>query len=179
MIRHLTIALTLTAVLAWTVPQTAAEEAATPQDVIAKVKEEAAYLAKTGKSGLKTFDSTDSTFVWKVSYVFVYDCAAGLAAVANPISETKAEKIAADKDATGKLVGPELCKAAARPGGGWVEYMWWKPIKVEGEKQLTYAKTMSRKVSYMLSVKGQPYEVGAGVYNDTLTVKDLNALLKQ
>jgi len=57
--------------------------------------------------------------------------------------------------------------------------MWWKPIKVEGEKQLTYAKTMSRKVSYMLSVKGQPYEVGAGVYNDTLTVKDLNALLKQ
>jgi len=31
----------------------------------------------------------------------------------------------------------------------------------------------------MLSVKGQPYEVGAGVYNDTLTVKDLNALLKQ
>ena len=40
MIRHLTIA----AVLAWLVPQTAAEEAATPQEVIAKVKEAAAYL---------------------------------------------------------------------------------------------------------------------------------------
>ncbi len=179
MIRHLTIALTLTAVLAWLAPPTVAEEAATPQDVIAKVKEAAAYLAKNGKSGLKAFDSADSSFVWKDTYVFVFDCAAGLADVGHPVSTTKEQKIATNKDATGRVIGPELCKAAARPGGGWVEYMWWKPIKVEGEKQLTYAKTMSRKVSYMLSVNGQPYEVGAGVYNDTLTVKDLNALLKQ
>ncbi len=179
MIRHLTIALTLTAVLAWLAPQAAAEEAATPQEVIAKVKEAAAYLAKNGKSGLKAFDSADSSFVWKDTYVFVFDCAAGLADVGHPVSTTKEQKIATNKDATGRVIGPELCKAAARPGGGWVEYMWWKPIKVEGEKQLTYAKTMSRKVSYMLSVNGQPYEVGAGVYNDTLTIKDLNALLKQ
>jgi signal transduction histidine kinase len=179
MIRHLTIALTLTAVLAWPVPLTAAGEEATPQDVIAKVKEAAAYLAKNGKSGLKAFDRADSSFVWKDTYVFVFDCAAGLADVGHPVSTTKEQKIATNKDATGRVIGPELCQAAARPGGGWVEYMWWKPIKVEGEKQLTYAKTMSRKVSYMLSVKGQPYQVGAGVYNDTLTVKDLNALLKR
>jgi len=179
MIRHLTIALTLAAVLAWLAPPTGAEEAATPQEVIAKVKEAAAYLEKNGKSGLKAFDSADSPFVWKDTYAFVFDCAAGLADVGHPVSTTKEQKIATNKDATGRVIGPELCKAAARPGGGWVEYMWWKPIKVEGEKQLTYAKTMSRKVSYMLSVKGQPYEVGAGVYNDTLTVKDLNALLKQ
>ncbi len=179
LIRHLTIALTLTTVLAWLAPQAAADEAATPQDVIAKVKEAAAYLAKTGKSGLKTFDRTESPYVWKDTYVFVFDCAAGLADVAHPVPASKEQKVATNKDATGRVVGPELCKAAARPGGAWVEYMWWKPIKVEGEKQLTYAKTMSRKVSYMLSVKGQPYEVGAGVYNDTLTVEDLNALLKQ
>ncbi len=181
MIRHLTIALTLTAVLAWLAPQAAAEEAATPQEVIVKVKEAAAYLEKNGKSGLKTFDSADSPFVWKDTYVFVYDCVAGLADVAHPVpaTKTKTTKIAADKDATGRVIGPELCKAAARPGGGWFEYMWWKPVKAEGAKHLDYAKTMSRKVSYMLSVKGQPYEVGAGVYNDTLTVKDLNALLKQ
>ncbi len=65
MIRHLTIALTLTAVLAWPAPQATAEEEATPQDVIAKVKEATADLAKTGKSGLKSFDSADSPFVWK------------------------------------------------------------------------------------------------------------------
>ena len=179
MIRHLTIALMLTAVLAWLSPQAAAGEAATPQEVIAKVKEAAAYLAKTGKNGLKTFESADSPFVWKDTYVFVWDCAAGLAAVAHPDTTTKEQKVATIKDATGSSFGPELCKAAARPGGGWVEYMWWKPVKVEGAKQLAYAKKISRKVTYMLSVKGQPYEVGAGVYNDTATVKDLNALLKQ
>jgi len=179
MIRHLTIALTLTAVLAWLAPQTAAEEAATPQEVIAKVKEAAAYLEKNGKSGLKTFDSMDSPFVWKDTYVFVYDCTAGLAAVAHPVPAIKESKIATDKDATGRVTGLELCEAAARPEGGWVEYMWWKPVKAERTKHLYYAKKIARKVAYMLSVKGQPYEVGAGVYNDTLTVKDLNAMLKQ
>ena len=179
MIRHLTIALTLTAVLAWPAPQATAEEAATPQDVIAKVKEAAADLAKTGKSGLKTFDSAESPYVWKDTYVFVYDCAAGIADLAHPVPATKPKKIAADKDATGRVIGPELCEAAARPGGGWVEYMWWKPVKAEDAKQLVYAKKTSRKVSYMLSVEGQPYQVGAGVYNDTATVEDLNALLKQ
>ena len=180
MIRHLTMALSLIAVLAWLSPQAAAEEEATPQEVIVKVKEASAYLAKTGKSGLKTFDSADSPFVWKDTYVIVYDCAGGgLAAVAHPVPATKEQKLAARKDATGRVIGPELCKAAARPGGGWVEYMWWKPVKVEGAEQLTYAKKISRKVTYMLSVKGQPYEVGAGVYNDTLKVEDLDALLKQ
>ena len=179
MTRHLTIALTLTAVLAWLAPQAAAEEAATPQDVIAKVKEAAADLAKTGKSGLTTFDSAESPYVWKDTYVFVYDCAAGIADLAHPVPATKPKKIAADKDATGRVIGPELCEAAARPGGGWVEYMWWKPVKAEDAKQLAYVKKISRKVTYMLSVEGQPYEVGAGVYNDTLRVEDLNALLKQ
>ena len=179
MIRHLTIALTLIAVFAWLAPQTAAAEEATPQEVIAKVKEAAAYLEKKGKSGLKTFDRADSPFVWKDTYVFVFNCAAGLADVGHPVSTTKEQKITTNKDATGRVIGPQLCKAAARPGGGWVEYMWWKPVKAEGANQLAYAKKISRKVSYMLSVEGQPYEVGAGVYNDTLTIEDLNALLKQ
>ena len=179
MIRHLTIALTLTAVLAWLAPQTAAEEAATPQEVIAKVKAAAAYLEKNGESGLKTFDSADSTFVWKDTYAFVFNCAAGLADVAHPIPAIRGQQVATNKDATGRVIGPELCEAAARPEGGWVEYMWWKPVKAERTKHLYYAKKIARKVAYMLSVKGQPYEVGAGVYNDTLTVKDLNAMLKQ
>ncbi len=171
--------LTIVLALLIGVPGALATEAATPAEVIAKVKEAAAYLTKNGKSGLKTFDSADSPFVWKDTYVFVWDCAAGLADVAHPVPATKEHKVAADKDATGRVTGPELCKAAARPGGAWVEYMWWKPIKVEGAKQLAYAKKISRKVTYMLSVEGQPYDVGAGVYNDTLTVEGLNALLKQ
>ncbi len=122
----------------------------------------------------------ESPFVWKDTYVFVYDCAAGLAAVAHPVPASKAKaKLATDKDAIGRVLGRKLCEAAARPEGGWVEYMWWKPVKAERTKHLYYAKKIARKVAYMLSVKGQPYEVGAGIYNDTLTVKELDALLKQ
>jgi signal transduction histidine kinase len=154
-----------------------AGDAATPQEVISKVKEAAAYLQKNGKAGLKAFDSADSPFVFKDTYVFVYDCAAGLADVAHPAAKTKVSKVATNADATGRVTGPEMCKLAERPNGGWIEYMWWKPVKVEGEKQLAYAKEPSRKVTYMLGVKGQPYQVGAGVYNDTATVKQLDAML--
>ncbi len=179
MIKYLTMALALIALLAWPARPAVAGDAATPQEVISKVKEAAAYLAKNGKAGLKTFDSADSPFVFKDSYVFVFNCAAGLASVAHPIPTPRNKKLDEDKDATGRVVGPELCQAAARPGGGWVAYMWWKPVKVEGAKELALAKEPSRKVTYMLNVKGQPYQVAAGVYNDTLTVKELDALLKQ
>lgn len=179
MIRHVTIAFVLAAVLAWQVPQAAAGDAATPQEVIAKVKEAAAFLEKNGKSGLATFKRMDSPFVWKDAYVFVFNCDAGRANVAHPIPATKESDVATDKDAAGRVVGPELCQAAARPGGGWVEYKWWKPAKTEDGEQLEYAKKISRKVAYMLSVKGQVYEVGAGIYDDTATVEELDALLKQ
>ena len=178
-VRHSTIAFTLVAALAWLPPQAAAEEAATPEEVIAKVKEAAAYLEKEGESALETFKSMDSPFVWKDSYVFVYNCEAGLGDVAHPVPATKPSKISENKDATGKVIGPEFCQAAERPGGGWLEYPWWKPVKTEGAKELSYTKVISRKVSYMLKVEGQSYEVGAGVYSDTLSVDDLNALLKQ
>jgi cytochrome c len=179
MIRPLKIALILVTALVWLPLNALAEGEATPEEVIAKVKEAAAYLAKEGESGLQTFRSMDSPFVWKDSYVFVYNCEAGLGDVAHPVPATKPSKISENKDATGKVIGPEFCKAAERPGGGWLEYPWWKPVRTEGAKEFGYPKDISRKVTYMLKVKGQPYEVGAGVYSDTLSVDDLNAQLKQ
>ena len=47
----------------------------------------------------------------------------------------------------------------------------------DGADQLAYEGDAARKVSYMLSVDGQPYQVGAGEYNDTATVEELDALL--
>ena len=179
MIKQVTIAVSLVTALLWLPPHAVAEEKATPEEVIAKVKEAAAYLAKEGESGLATFKTMDSPFVWKDTYVFVYSCEAGLGDVAHPVPATKPSKISDNKDATGKVIGAEFCKAAARPGGGWLEYPWWKPIRTAGSKELGYEKEISRKVSYMLKVENQPYEVGAGVYSDTLSVDDLNALLKQ
>lgn len=113
----------------------------------------------------------------KDTYVFVFDCAEGLADIAHPVASTRGRLVATDKDATGRVVGPEMCKAAERPGGGWVAYMWWKLDKSEGGNGVAYENEASRKVTYMLSVKGQPYQVAAGVYNDQLTVKELDALL--
>ena len=68
--------------------------------------------------------------------------------------------------------------AAERPGGSWIEYKWYKATRIAGAPQLSHAEEVSRKVSYMLQVKGQPFQVGAGIYNDTATVAELDAMLK-
>ena len=178
MIRYCMAALALFALLVWHTPRAAAAESATPQEVIAKVREAAAYLQKHGKAGLAEFKKADSPFVFKDTYVFVYDCGAGIADVASPIATVKPNPVATNTDATGRVTGPEFCELAARPNGGWIEYKWYKPIKTPGQKQLTYSKETARKVTFLLGVTGQPYQVGAGIYNDTATVTELDALLK-
>ena len=35
-----------------------------------------------------------------------------------------------------------------------------------------------RKISYMLKVPGQPYEVGAGIYDETKSLEELNGMIK-
>jgi signal transduction histidine kinase len=175
--KQATIALALASGLAWTAPALSAEETATPQEIIAKVQEAAALLAETGEAGLATFDTAESPFVWKDSYIFVYDCGADLI-VAHPVT-SKGQPISSFEDINGVPFGLELCKAAEIPGGSWTEYAWPRPVKEEGADQLAYAETPSRKVSYMLDVEGQPYQVGAGRFDETTSVDDLNALLDE
>ena len=179
MIKVLVATLLLLGFLTSCAPESRASDAATPQEVIAKVREAAAYLQKNGAKGLKTFDTVNPRSAWKDTYVFVFNCGAGLADVATPVATIPEQKIATNKDASGRIIGPELCKAAERPGGSWVEYLWWKPTRVQGAPQMTHAKETSRKVSYMLQVEGQPFQVGAGIYNDTATVAELDAMLKK
>jgi cytochrome c len=179
--KRLMTALGVTAALTFTVPANFApaafaDEAATPQEIIAKVKEAAAYLATEGEAGLALFDAADTRFVWKDTYVFVWDCLADVV-VAHPVPAVRGIAISTVTDVTGKTFGPALCNASARPDGGWAEYMWQKPVKQDGADNLAYEGDAARKVSYMLSVDGQPYQVGAGEYNDTATVEELDALL--
>ena len=61
-----------------------------------------------------------------------------------------------------------LCKGAASANGIWVDY-WWEKL---GEK------TASRKLSFMIQVPGQPYQVTAGIYNDVMTVEELSKSLQ-
>ncbi|MFW5640445.1 MAG: cache domain-containing protein [Thermodesulfobacteriota bacterium] len=72
------------------------------------------------------------------------------------------------KDIKGNMVYLQLCEAASRPDGGWVEYWWPK----HG------GKTPERKVAYMLQASGTHYQVGAGIYDVTISIKALEDLLE-
>jgi hypothetical protein len=48
---------------------TAQQEQATPEEVVQKVKDAAEYLSQSGEAGLQRFQSKDSEYVWKDTYV--------------------------------------------------------------------------------------------------------------
>ncbi len=146
---------------------TIAQDKATPGEVIAKVREAASELAKTGN--VDPFKQKQSPWVWKNTYVFVQDCDKKVTA-ANPMFPNDVGRdLASVKSPGGKQVYPNptaFCDAARNPSGTWIEYLWPKP----GEKQ------GSRKISYFLGAKGTPYVVGAGIYDDNATIKQLTAM---
>ena len=145
------------------------QDHATPQEVIAKVREAASTLSKGGD--LAQFNQKQGPWVWKDTYIFIQDCKKKIMA-AHPIkAEMIGQDISSVKDAkTGKSIYPDsvaYCKMVQdSPSGTWGEYWWPKP----GEKE------PSRKITYHLSAKGTPYIVNAGVYDDKATVKELSKL---
>ena len=145
----------------------AAQEQATPQEVVAKVREAAAELSKT--HDVSEFNQRQSRWVWKDTYIFVQDCDKKVVAAHPMIPNRAGTALATVKDARGKKIYPDvhhLCSEARMPNGVWIEYRWPKP----GEK------ADSRKVSYFLGAKGTPYIVGAGIYDDKETIPELQKL---
>ncbi len=145
------------------------QDHATAQEVVAKVREAASTLSKTGD--LAQFNQKSGPWVWKDTYVFIHDCDKKIMA-AHPIKpELIGQDITAVKDAkSGKSIFPDpeaYCKKVKdSPSGFWNEYWWPKP----GEKEA------SRKLTYHLSAKGTPYVVNAGIYDDKATIKELSKL---
>ena len=132
-----------------------ASDAATADEVVAKVKESAAAVTAGGAAALADFNDPKGKWAWKDTYVFVMDCKEGVM-TAHPSEKVKGMKLADLKAKDGKDLGPALCAAAAKgPNGGWVEYMWTKP-GAEGN---------FRKVSYVLPAGA--FAVAAGVYDET------------
>ncbi len=152
-----------------------ADDGVTPEAVIAKVREAAAFLGKEGEAGLSSFEGEGSPFIWKDTYVFVLDCAADTIP-AHAVPASRGVKISGLRDANGKAYGAEMCSAAGKPGGSWAEYVWPKPVEGD-DGGVVYSKEAYRKVSYMLAVEGQPYQVGAGIYNDPMSLAELDALV--
>jgi cytochrome c len=150
----------------------AAAEAVTPDEVITKVKAAAAFLSEKGEAGLAQFNDPKGVWSWRDTYVFVFNCEKGLI-IGHPDKTLVGTELASRVDKNGFKYNLALCEEAAKPSGGWVEY--WRPTGVVDEKG---AAEYRRKVSYMLKVPGQPMEVGAGIYEPTISVDDLNKMLK-
>ncbi len=140
------------------------QDKATAQEVVAKVKEAASNLSKTGDTA--QFNQKQGPWVWKDTYIFVVDCDKKVFA-AHPI---KADLIGKDimslKDTRGNTFLGAACEAPKKPSGIWVEYWWAKPGEKEG----------SRKVSYFVNAANTPYVVGAGIYDEKATLAELEKM---
>ena len=141
------------------------QEKATAEEVVAKVREAASTLSKTGD--LAQFNQKQGPWVWKDNYIVVHDCDKKVTAAHPIMPELVGRDDMTLKDTKGKNVFPEgWCDAARKPSGVWIEYWWPKPSEKEG----------SRKLSYSLSAKGTPYVVLAGIYDDKATIAELSKL---
>ncbi len=145
-----------------------AEQSPSPEEVIAKVKAAAEFLAKSGESGLAEFNDPKGRWAWKDTYVFVYNCDKEeiSAHVNNKLINYKLADLI---DKNGRYIGYDLCAESLKPNGGWTEYWWPKAGST----------TPERKISYILKVPGQPYQVGAGIYNPTMSLKQLNEAVQR
>jgi len=144
-----------------------AEEAATPEEIIAKVRAAAEFLSKAGEPGLVQFNDPKGQWVWKDTYVFVFNCDKE-ELVAHVNRNLIGVKLLNFMDKNGRYLGYDLCAEAMNPKGGWTEYWWPKPGTNVPE----------RKISYVIKVPDQPYQISAGIYNPSITLKQLNDMLK-
>ena len=132
-------------------------DGASRAEVVAKVHEAVALIESVGDDALEIIRDPQTRFTWKDTYVFVVNCDADRV-IANPaFPERVGGDIKQHADYAGKPYGIELCKTAARPGGGWIEYVWLRP----GDD------TPMRKISFVRSVPDAPYQVGAGIYDES------------
>ncbi len=145
------------------------DEKASPDDVMERVKAAALYLQEKGEAGLEDFNDPDSGWAFKDTYVWVLDCKNGTDA-AHPFKpKLVGMALMGLRDTTGKLFFAEMCDGVKQPGGDWIEYQWPKV----GED------TPSRKLTYVLDVPGQPYEVAAGIYDEDIPLEQLKGMIRR
>ncbi len=165
------LALVLGAAPAWV--GAADSNSATPDEVIVKVHEAVQYLNNKGLAGFSDFNNNkDARWVWKDSYVFVYSCRDNVM-IAHPLRPDMVGKpILQMKDDKDKPLFKEMCKAGANKDGGWVEYWWPKPGEAKASRKISFVH--GAEVSFKPDI-----QVGAGIYDDKMSVEDLNKLATQ
>ena len=144
-----------------------AQGAATPEQVMQKVKDAVTFLEKSKGTNLADFDNPKGPWVFSDSYVVVQDCEKGTTATHPFVPKLIGKKTVGLQDVKGNFFFVQLCETAKKPGGGWIEYWFPKP----GEK------TPFRKLSYVAQVPGTSLVALAGIYNDALMLDDLNKMV--
>jgi signal transduction histidine kinase len=150
------IIITLALVLGLCLATTAFADKATKEEVIAKVKKATAMITNKGQdAAFKEINNKKGKFVWKDTYVFVFDLEGTLVARAfrqQGIGQNWMNL--KDQSSPPKQMVKEMVDLAKDKGEGWVGYMYPKP----GED------APSKKTSYIYRVPGQNLFVGAGIY---------------
>ncbi len=142
------------------------QNTASPQEVIEKVHKAAEFLKEKGEEALAILRDPHSEYTWKDTYIFIMDVEQSLV-LSNPVfKEREGGNVREHLDYAGEKYGINLCNLANK-GGGWLEFTWAKPGDTKPY----------RKVSYIYPVPGYRYTVCAGIYNDSMTVEELNNLL--
>lgn len=131
-----------------------AQEKATKEECVAKVKEAAALVKQIGlEATLQRINDPNGGFRWKDTYVFCYRLDGTMLAFNNP--KLVGKNLIGLKDTTGKMYVAEFMSVAKSPAGeGWVTYTWPKP----GEQNA------SPKITYVYRVPGENVAMFAGIY---------------
>ena len=149
-----------------------AEEKATPQEVYDMVLKAAQMVEQLGDEGINAL-SNSKEFIWKDSYVSAVNCEARkVVGHPNPkyVGADFGKLLDKNKDESKrKLFLVELCEGAKNPYGVWGEYYWEKLGSTEP----------ARKISFMVQVPGQPYQITSGIYDDQTTLEELNGTVNK
>lgn len=155
--------LTMAGLLLTSIPAFA-EDKATPADVHNLVVNAYEVVKVLKDEALPAFNDPKGEFVYKDTYVFVLQCPEYV--VAHPYALDKLKGRDVRKDYPFQV---SFCEGGQDPQGAWVEYMWPKPG----------SDVPSRKISFSVHVDGTPYTVVAGIYNDDMSLEDLNKNLRK
>lgn len=130
-----------------------AQDKATKEECVVKVKEAAAMIKESGLDAtLVKLNDPKGPFVWKDSYVFCYRLD-GLM-LGHPNAKLVGQNLIHLKDAEGRMHVVEFMNVAKTSGEGWVTYSWPKLGETAG----------SPKITYVYKVPGEDVALFAGVY---------------
>ena len=114
-----------------------AQDHASKEEVVSKVKEAAALIKAKGLDGcIEAINDPKGAFVWKDTYVFLMDLDGKI--LAHPVNAKLIGKTPTVADANGKMFSAEFIAVGKSQGEGWVDYMWPKPGEQAPSKKITY-----------------------------------------